>query len=65
MQLQFIVILMGGIILSTKLAAAGLKDNSSPTPSNTMAQKNFSGDHQKSLEDLPNIHNQNVIFHND
>lgn len=65
MQLQFIVILMGGIILSTELAAVESKNNSSPTLNNTMAQNNFSGNHQKNLEDLPNIHNLNVIFHND
>jgi hypothetical protein len=58
MRLQFLIILVGGLILSTSLVAIESKETSSSMQGKETSEKNTSNNN---IENLRNIHNENVI----
>lgn len=61
MNIKFIALLVGGLILSTALTAAEANKNPSPLSHDKTIQKNSS---QESLERLKQVNHHNMIFDN-
>ena len=59
MYLKFIVVIIGGFILSTNLGAAELKNQPVSPIQNKSSQDKMTKEHLKEME---NVHHHNVIF---